>query len=177
MSITTQRGDGGESDLMYGRRVPKTHPRLAACGDVDELNTALGMARAVAARDRVNAAISARQHELVAVMGELATDDPDLERYEKEGYPKVTVATVEALTTATYALEAEMKERFSDWATPGAETTACGAALDFARAVCRRAERSAVAAAPANREIIRYLNRLSDFLWLLARWEARAAKR
>jgi cob(I)alamin adenosyltransferase len=176
MSITTQRGDSGETDLMYGRRIPKTHPRLVACGDADELNAALGVARVIATRDRVRATVSARQHELIAVMGELATDDADINRYQTDGYPCVTASIVDALTTEIHAIEAEMNERFIDWATPGADTTPCGAALDLARAVCRRAERSAVAAAPANPEIIRYLNRLSDFLWLLARWEARAAK-
>jgi cob(I)alamin adenosyltransferase len=177
MSITTQRGDGGETDLMYGRRVSKTHPRVIACGEADELNAALGLARVHSKRDRITAAIAARQSELIAVMGELATDDADLDRYRADGYPSLTTALVDALTTETCALEAEHKERFTHWATPGADSTPCGAALDVARAVCRRAERAAVAAAPANREIVRYLNRLSDFLWLLARWESRLEQR
>jgi cob(I)alamin adenosyltransferase len=177
MSITTQRGDGGETDLMFGRRVPKTHPRVIACGEADELNAALGLARAQSTRDRITAAIAARQAELIAVMGELATDDADLDRYRTDSYPCLTAAVVEALTVESCGLEAELKERFTHWATPGADSTTCGAALDMARAVCRRAERAAVAAAPANREIIRYLNRLSDFLWLLARWESRLEKR
>jgi cob(I)alamin adenosyltransferase len=177
MSITTQRGDGGETDLMFGRRVPKTHPRVIACGEADELNAALGLARSHSSRDRVTAAIAARQAELVAVMGELATDDADVERYRADGYPRLTAGLVDALTTETLALEAEMKERFTGWATPGADTTPCGAALDLARAVCRRAERAAVTVAPANREIVRYLNRRSDFLWLLARCEGSLAHR
>jgi cob(I)alamin adenosyltransferase len=177
MSITTQRGDDGETSLMFGRRVPKTHPRIVACGEADELNAALGLARAHSTRERVTAAIAARQSELVAVMGELATDDADLERYRSEGFARLTTAHVESLTADVRALEAELNERFSGWATPGADTTPCGAAIDFARAVCRRTERAAVAVAPANREIVRHLNRLSDFLWLLARLEARLDER
>lgn len=176
MSITTQRGDGGETDLMYGRRVTKAHPRLCACGEVDELNAALGLARAHACRERVLQALGRRQQELIAVMGELATDPADLNRYLADRFPRIDAATAEALTGETRELEAELQERFSDWATPGADTTPCGAALDLARAICRRAERSAVTLAPANGDLLRYLNRLSDFLWLLSRWEERAER-
>ena len=174
MSITTQRGDGGETDLMYGRRVAKTHPRVAACGEVDELNAALGLARAFSTRDRVTAALASRQAELVPMMGELATDEADRARYRTDGYAEVTAETVEQLTAETTALELELNTHFRDWATPGADTTPCGAALDLARTVCRRAERAALAAGVSNPEIRCHLNRLSDFLWLLARFEAKA---
>ncbi|MGI8602986.1 MAG: cob(I)yrinic acid a,c-diamide adenosyltransferase [Verrucomicrobiales bacterium] len=177
MSIVTGRGDGGETDLMYGRRVPKTHPRVVACGELDELNAALGLARTLSAHENIIAAIVARQTELVTVMGEVATDPADLARYEKSGFLRVTATSVAILTGETAALEQELNARFKDWATPGADTTPCGAAIDLARAICRRAERAVITVASENGEMVRYLNRLSDFLWLLARREARAALR
>ena len=175
MSITTQRGDGGETELMFGRRVAKTHPAVAAYGEVDELNAALGMARVFSTRAVITEAIAARQAELIGLMGELATAPEDRARYAAAGYARLTPATVDALTAATAALEAELATRFNGWATPGADTTPCGAALDLARAVCRRAERAVLAAGEPNPDIVRHLNRLSDFLWLAARSEALAS--
>jgi cob(I)alamin adenosyltransferase len=174
MSITTQRGDGGQTELMFGRRVAKTHPTVAAYGEVDELNAALGVARVFSSRPVVTAAIAARQAELIGLMGELATALEDRERYAAAGYARLTAETADALTVETAALENDLNTRFQGWATPGADTTPCGAALDLARAICRRAERAVLAAGEPNLDIIRHLNRLSDFLWLLARSEAAA---
>jgi cob(I)alamin adenosyltransferase len=172
MSITTQRGDAGETELMFGRRVPKTHPTVASYGEVDELNAALGLARVFSTRERVTAALAARQAELIGLMGELATAPEDRSRYLAAGYARLTAETADALTVETAALEAELNTRFQGWATPGADTTPCGAALDLARAICRRAERAVLAAGAPSPESVRHLNRLSDFLWLLARSEA-----
>jgi len=154
---------------MYGRRVMKCHPQIDACGALDELNASLGLARAAApdaARDR----IFSIQKELVHLMGELAVAAEDLERYAKDGYARVT-------TEMTARLEAQVVELetghpfFSGWATPGANPRS--ASLDFARAVCRRAERAVAALQQEGRlhnpEVLIYLNRLSDLLWLLAR--------
>ncbi len=172
MSITTQRGDGGRTELMFGREVAKTHPTVAAYGEVDELNAALGLARVFSTRAPVTDALAARQAELIGLMGELATAPEDRERYAAAGYARLTAATADSLTAAAAALEQDLNTRFHGWATPGADTTPCGAALDLARTICRRAERTVLAAGESNPDIVRYLNRLSDFLWLLARQEA-----
>jgi len=177
MSIATKTGDDGTTALMYNRRVAKTHPRIVANGAVDELNAALGIVRATLDDALVTDAILSIQKELVTLMGELAVDADDRERYEKGGFHFVNAPMVERLTAMIDDLEKNHKISYHGWATPGA--TAGSAALDVARTVCRRAERevvvlsvSGVAVTP---EIIRYLNRLSDLSWLWARWiETRA---
>ncbi len=176
MSIVTKTGDKGSTGLMYGRRVAKTHPRVEACGAVDELNASLGLARAATGHDFVRNHVSAIQQHLVALMGELATPVEDQLRYAKDGYAILTpsmTAELEAVVTEIEAQDLSPK----GWATPGAGLDS--AALDLARTVCRRAERRVCALQEAgeltNAQIIVYLNRLSDLLWLLARWaEGRA---
>ena len=171
--ITTKTGDSGETALMYGRRVPKTHPRVVACGEIDELNAAIGLARAHAGAGRVQTELAARQRQLVALMGELATVPEDAERHARDGFARLGTEEIEAFTAETLALEREMQTKFTDWAMPGEDTTPCGAALDLARAVARRAERAVVALdLPDTRPVV-FLNRLSDWLWLLSRWEAK----
>jgi len=171
MSIATKTGDNGTTALMYGRRVPKNHPRVEAYGAVDELNAALGLARATAAQPFVGDHLLAIQKDLVVLMGELAVANEDLARYVKGGFSLVTPA----LTTKLDALVKEIEAQnisFNGWATPGA--THNSAALDVARTVCRRAERRVcdlqTAGELKNDEIIIFLNRLSDLLWLFARW-------
>lgn len=171
MSIVTKRGDQGTTALMYERRVPKCHPRVEAFGAVDELNAAIGLARAAATDDFMRENLVAIQGDLVLLMGELATAVEDLPRYAREGHCLVTPA----MTTRLEGLVAKIelaKVSPAGWATPGANTIS--AALDLARTVCRRAERRACALQDArqlqNAQILMYLNRLSDLLWLLARW-------
>ncbi len=171
MSIATRTGDDGTTGLMYNRRVPKCHPRVEACGCVDELNAALGLARATAEDDFVRHPLLAVQQDLILLMGELATLPPDLERYPKDGFKLVAPD----MKTKLDALVKEIESRnvsFKGWATPGA--TLHAAALDVARTICRRAERRVSALREAgelnNEEVGIYLNRLSDALWLLARW-------
>ncbi|HYG21470.1 MAG TPA: cob(I)yrinic acid a,c-diamide adenosyltransferase [Verrucomicrobiae bacterium] len=170
MSIVTKTGDQGTTALMYGRRVPKTHPRVEAYGAVDELNAALGLARASTTQDFLRDNLVSIQKELVTLMGELATATEDLDRYAKEGYPQVTYEMIMRLEETVKAIEAQ-KVSFKGWATPGANVSA--ATLDVARTVCRRAERH-VCGLPAgdvkNPHIVIYLNRLADLLWLFARW-------
>jgi cob(I)alamin adenosyltransferase len=171
MSIATKTGDNGTTALMYGRRVPKNHPRVEAYGAVDELNAALGLARSTAAQDFVSGNLLAIQKELVTLMGELAVANEDLERYVKGGFSLVTPALTAKLDGLVKEIEAQ-NISFKGWATPGA--TQNSAALDVARTVCRRAERRVcdlqAAGELKNDEIIIFLNRLSDLLWLFARW-------
>ena len=162
---------------MYGRRVPKTDLRVDAYGCVDELNAALGLARATANDPFLADQILSVQKELVTVMGELATATEDMDRYLKDGFQPTTAAMTDRLTGAVDDLENNRLGKFKHWAVPGKTLNA--AALDLARTTCRRAERRVavlVSADPKfNREILRYLNRLSDLCWLLARVAEEAA--
>jgi len=177
MSIVTKTGDKGTTALMYGRRVSKCHPRVEAYGCVDELNTALGVARASAQQEFVRDHLLVIQKDLVLLMGELATAVEDLSRYVKDGYTLVTSQLTHKLDAVVKEIEAQSVS-FKGWATPGACLNS--AALDMARTICRRAERRVCALQEAeqlqNSEIIIYLNRLADLLWLMARWvETRGA--
>jgi len=171
MSIATKTGDEGETSLMYGRRVPKTDARVDAYGCVDELNAALGLARATANDAFLSEQILAVQKELVTVMGELATAAEDMDRYVKDGFALTTAAMTGRLTAVIDELEANRLAKFKDWVTPGKNLSA--STLDLSRTVCRRAERRVAALMSTdpkfNRELLRYLNRLSDLCWLLAR--------
>lgn len=172
MSIVTKTGDKGTTALMYGRRVSKCHPRVEAYGCVDELNAALGLARATAEHDFIRENLLKFQKDLVTLMGELATAVEDLPRYIKDGYTLVTSQMTHRLDSVVKEIEAQSVS-FKGWATPG--ETMNSAALEVARTVCRRAERRVCALQEAdqlqNSEIIIYLNRLADLLWLMARWE------
>jgi cob(I)alamin adenosyltransferase len=172
MSIATRKGDGGETALMYNRRVSKCDPRVDAYGSVDELNAALGLARATVEDRLVAKTLRGVQEDLVHLMGELATAVEDLERYARDGYRLVVPEMTGRLDDAVREMESR-NLTFKGWATPG--ETRGGAALDVARTVCRRAERRVCALqeedALRNGEILVYLNRLSDVLWLLARQE------
>lgn len=171
MSIATRTGDSGTTGLMYNRRVPKSHPRVEAYGAVDETNSAMGMARATATDAFVSANLLAIQKDLVTIMGELATAKEDIERYTKDGYPRVTQELTAKLDALVKTIE-DQSVTFKGWATPG--MTVNSAALDVARTACRRAERRVFALHEAgeirNDEILVFLNRLSDLLWLFARW-------
>src|SRR5436190_1453429 len=171
MSIVTKTGDDGSTALMYGRRVAKFHPRVEAYGAVDELNAALGAARAAAGHEFVRDNLLPIQKDLVILMGELAVAKEDRERYVKDGYSLVAAGMTAKLEQLVREIEAQ-KISFKGWATPGANVPA--AALDVARTICRRAERRVCELQSAgelpNGEVIVYLNRLADLLWLLARW-------
>lgn len=171
MSIATKTGDSGSTGLMYNRRVSKCHPRVEAYGAVDELNTAIGLARATSEHKFVSENLLLIQKDLVLLMGELATQVEDLPRYTKDGFSIVTGELTAKLDKLVQEIEAQ-KVSFKGWATPGANLNS--AALDVARTTGRRAERRVCALQESNQlenpEIIIYLNRLSDTLWLLARW-------
>ena len=167
MSIVTKTGDQGETSLMYGRRVPKDDPRVDAYGSVDELTAALGLARAICDDKFVTEQILAVQKDLIDVMGELATLPEDRERYAKDGFKVTDAQMVDRVTAVIVDLEKDKSLYPKDWVIPGA--TAVSAALDFARTTCRHAERHIATVNDPNPEILRYLNRLSDLCWILAR--------
>jgi cob(I)alamin adenosyltransferase len=160
---------------MYGRRVSKADARVDAYGCVDELTATLGLARSISGDEFLSEELLAAQKDLIILMGELATAPSDRKRYIKDGFHLTTAAMVDRITTTIIDLEKDKSLYPKDWIIPGA--TAVSAALDFARATCRRAERHI---APFindekdfNPEILRYLNRLSDFCWVLARYVER----
>lgn len=156
--------------LMYNRRVPKCHPRVEAYGTVDELNAGLGLARSFSTLPEVNQALRGVQGDLLHLMGELATAVEDLPRYSRDGYPRLTDEAIAGLDELVRQVEAQGLS-FKGWATPGHNPAS--AALDVARTICRRAERCVCQLQDSNQlenpQIIIYLNRLSDLLWLFAR--------
>lgn len=171
MSIVTKTGDQGTCGLMYNRRVSKAHPRVEAYGCVDELNAALGMVRAATPHGFIGDNLLVLQKDLVILMGELATAPEDLARYAKDGHALVTPDLTAKVDRLVREIESQQL-KLHGWATPGTNTVS--AALDLARTVCRRAERRVCALHETgqlqNPEIIVFLNRLSDLLWLFARW-------
>ena len=173
-SIVTKRGDGGETDLLYGGRVSKTDPRTEAGGALDEAVSALGLARALSDEPLVRTIVDEVQRGLFTVGAELATDQ---EHHEKlaQHFKAVSAEMTQALEAHIGALEREV-DLPPSFIVPGASPAS--AALDVARSVLRRAERRAVTlherSMLANPEVLRYLNRASDLVFMLARYEDRA---
>jgi cob(I)alamin adenosyltransferase len=173
-SIATRTGDDGTTSLLYGQRVPKDHPQIEAVGAFDELNAALGAAKAQLGTEargtETRTLLIAAQKNLVALMGELACAESDAKRYAESKFEKIVAADVLRLDQAVARLEAGGL-KFDGWATPGAN--ALGAAFDVARVTARRAERRLLALPAHGRsvrpELKQFVNRLSDTLWLLAR--------
>lgn len=177
MSIATRKGDQGETDLLFGCRLSKSHPRVHALGAVDELNAALGPLRISALKPETRDVVAKVQPLLIALMGELATPPGLEERYAATHKP-FEAAHVLWLDEWVAQLEAGGALQFKGWALPGEAGVMTGAYADVARTVCRRAERLVVDLAGTeqavpNAEVVRFLNRLADVLWLLARWEER----
>ncbi|HVW22608.1 MAG TPA: cob(I)yrinic acid a,c-diamide adenosyltransferase [Opitutaceae bacterium] len=176
MSIATRTGDDGSTGLLYGQRVPKDHPQVEAVGACDELNAALGGAKALLPAGPGRDLLARTQTALVALMGELACAEADAGRYAASQFPKLSEVDLAGLDEAIAALEGRGLT-FEGWATPGANPPA--AALDLARVAARRAERRMSALPAAGRQVRplarQFINRLSDLLWLLAR-EAEAPR-
>ena len=168
MRIYTKTGDLGETSLLGGARVPKDHLRVAAYGDVDETNAALGAVRALAEAS-LEALLFSIQKDLFAIGAQLA--DPTHKVASKRAKAAVTAAHVRRLEKAIDSREAKLPPLRS-FVLPGG--TPAAALLHQARTVCRRAERSVVTLAreaDVDPKIIVYLNRLSDLLFVLARSE------
>ncbi len=181
MSITTKRGDKGSTDLLFGHCVLKNHPRIHALGAVDELNAALGLVRVTARSELVLGNVPTFQMELIALMGELATPPGEEERYAGTHPQRIDAGRVERLDALVKLMEGSGGLKFEGWALPGAGGSMGGAHCDVARTVCRRAERAVMDLhgtpdETPNAEMVRYLNRLSDVLWLMARMEEQSDK-
>ncbi len=165
MSIATTRGDGGQTGLAGGIRISKADLRVEAYGTVDELNSTLGFARSICTDAEISAWTEEIQRTLFRVGSALATPPES-----KKTPPTITAEDVAALTKLVHQIEAT-EGILSDWSLPGAHTEA--SAYDVARTVCRRAERNAVRLASSGvevkPEILAYLNRLSDVIWLFGR--------
>lgn len=170
MSICTKRGDEGETDLMFGRRIPKTDARVEACGAVDELNAVLGIVRNSGVSEEMEQWVDDVQKRLVGLMGIIATHAEDHGKYAEKGYSGIETSDVEWLEALIQSAESEMGIRFKGWARPGQEGKLASAYLDLARTVCRRSELACWAVDDDALMVARqFLNRLSDSLWLVAR--------
>lgn len=173
MKIYTRRGDQGETDLIGAGRVPKDHPRVDAYGAVDELNAALGTAAAQTTHEDLRALVQGVQRELFSLGAYLAT--PEERHRAGAGIrppAELEVTTLEARID-TFEGELSPLERF---VLPGG--TVAAAAFHVARTACRRAERCVVSLDRLEKldaMAVRYLNRLSDLLFVLARLENRRA--
>jgi cob(I)alamin adenosyltransferase len=174
MRIYTKTGDAGTTGLFGGGRVGKDHPRVEAYGDVDELNAALGLARAIEVMPRIDEVLVPIQRDLFAIGALLATPDREKMRQhlEKAHVDDERVAQLErAIDDADRELET-----LRAFVLPGGTPKA--AALHVARTVCRRAERRVVhllADVELPQVVVIYLNRLSDLLFTLARLANRRA--
>ena len=173
MKIYTRTGDSGETGLFGGGRVAKTHPRVEAYGDVDELNATIGLARAIEVMQRVDEVLVPIQRDLFAIGALLATPDRDKMKKQLEK-ASIDERRITEMERSIDAGDAEL-EPLKSFIVPGGTPKA--AALHVARTVCRRAERRVIALAdeeiPAI--VVVYLNRLSDLLFTLARVANRRA--
>jgi len=178
VKIYTRRGDAGETDLFGGDRVTKDSSRVDAYGAVDELNAFVGAARAASEHGDMRALMGRVQSSLLDLGAHLAT--PDAARREKAGIPVISDEEIERLERSIDAFEEEL-EPLRSFVLPGGSPAA--AALHIARVVCRRAERRVVGLDRSEEggeegidaRGLRYLNRLSDLLFVAARVENRRA--
>jgi cob(I)alamin adenosyltransferase len=168
MKIYTRKGDDGTTGLLYGGRVRKDDPAPTAYGDVDEAQAAIGVARAHAPRGgELDQVLVALERDLWVLMADLATDEGNRHKLTPE-VSLVTQAMVDRLEALIddYTARTQLPEEF---VVPGEEPV--GAFLDVARTVVRRAERASLAAVVDGSLVVAYLNRLSDLMWTLARWQ------
>jgi cob(I)alamin adenosyltransferase len=165
MSISTLRGDGGETSLAGGVRVSKASTRVETYGTIDELNSSLGFARSICEDPAIAAFTKGIQQDLFRIGSSLATPNESLK-------PQIVIdpALVDRLTAEVHRIEA-IEGMLADWSIPGEHRAA--AAFDVARTICRRGERALVrlqeAGAVVQPAMLAYVNRLSDLLWLFGR--------
>ncbi len=165
MSIATTRGDTGQTGLSGGIRVSKSSPRVEAYGTLDEVISSLGFARSICENEEIAQITKGIQKELFKVASAISTPPES-----PKGIPVVTDEMVDALTAHVHRIEA-IPGILNDWSLPGEHPVS--AAFDVARTICRRAERLVVGlmegGLPLQPNVLRYLNRLSDVLWLFGR--------
>jgi cob(I)alamin adenosyltransferase len=165
MSIATTRGDRGETGLAGGIRISKADLRVESYGTIDELNTVLGFARSICQNPEIKEWTETIQRTLFRLGSALATPPES-----KKKPPLISAEDVAMLTELVHKIEA-IEGVLSDWSLPGAHTES--AAYEVARTVCRRAERNAIrfieSGGVVQAEVIAYLNRLSDVIWLFGR--------
>ncbi len=168
MKIYTKKGDDGTTGLLYGGRVPKDSPLPTAYGEVDEAQAVLGLARAEAERgDELDTLLVGLERDLWVLMAELATSPEHRDRLT----PGASLVTEEMVLALEDHIDA-VSERFelpTEFVVPGENRIS--ATLDLGRTVVRRAERHALCAVEDGSQVVPYLNRLSDLLWALARWQ------
>ena len=171
--IYTRHGDEGETGLLYGGRVPKTDPRCEACGTVDEAVSALGLARSLVKSAKLKGIIEMVQRELFTVGAELATDPKEYSKLQKH-FSVVTPEMTARLEDLTDELNQEITLPRA-FIIPGA--SAASGALDLGRSILRRAERRVVALKEqdllGNPQVLKYVNRLADLIFVMARYEDR----
>jgi cob(I)alamin adenosyltransferase len=169
--IYTKTGDKGKTGLLSGERIDKDDPRIEAYGTVDELGTFLGVAK-VYASERIASFLNNIQQKLFLVNAELATNPESLEEVDSLwNLQRITEEDVEYLEQIADELSEELP-LLKNFVIPGG--TKAAAFLHVSRTVCRRAERRIINysnAGPVNEELIRYINRLSDLLFVMARYE------
>ena len=169
MNIYTKTGDSGETGLFGGKRVPKTNPRLEAYGTVDELSAVIGVVRAADATEELDAQLAQIQGELLVIGSHLATPYNSAEEVPST-LPSFEEAWIARLETQIDTMQSELPE-LTSFILPGGSMA--GAQLHVARTVCRRAERRTVALTTTEEIdllLIQYLNRLSDYLFVAARY-------
>ena len=174
--LYTRSGDAGDTGLFGGGRVPKDHPRVEAYGAIDELNSTLGVAVAFLRQRRITVALQGIQNELFNIGSELASETggkaADTGRLFVE--PEAKIASLEALIDE---YDSKLPPLRTFILPSGSQA---GALLHLCRTVCRRAERAAVRlshAEPVNPAVLTYLNRLSDLLFVLARYVNKADRK
>lgn len=165
-SIATKSGDKGQTSLIGGVRVPKSDLRVETYGTIDELGAQMAFARSICGDEEVNEIAREIQKELFTVNSVIATVPGD-----NRTLPEVSQEMIDRLTEQVDRIE-KMEGIVGDWSLPGDH--AAGAAFDVARTVCRRGERCLVRLTetddrPQLINVITYINRLSDLLWLLGR--------
>lgn len=165
MSISTEHGDKGETSLPGGTRISKADLRVEAYGTFDELISSMGLARALCPNEKIREQLESIQRELFKVSSAVATPPES-----RKPQPEITGDMVDRLTQEVHRIEG-IEGLLADWSLPGADVAS--AALDVARTVCRRTERATVRLTkegiPVQPNVFRYLNRLSDLLWLFGR--------
>ena len=169
MKVYTRKGDDGTTGLLYGGRVPKDSALPAAYGTVDEAQAFLGLARAETERDgELDRLLVRLERELWVAMAELATDPANHHKLT----PGQSLVTGDMVTELEATID-DLSARFElpkEFVVPG--QTRVAALLDVARTVVRRAERAVLSAPlPSGSSVVPYLNRLSDLLWTMARWQ------